>query len=136
MSDLDAARLSPIDAANLLAGQAVAEAEGCLADRLNAAQIVARVDQLWRALARIEAKVERPPIPEILTPVRLLIMALARTAISNPVERRARWRRVLAALTDLVRHESLALRAAPPDPVEAEGFTSATCDPDFGPWEG
>lgn len=115
-------QLSPLDAANLLAGQAVAEAEACLADRRDAAQIVTAVDQLWRALARVEFRVERPPLPEILTSVRLLIMALARAAISDTDERRAKWRRVMAALTDLVRHESLALRA--PAAIDKEGEAS------------
>ena len=110
MPDLDAAHLSPIDAANLLAGHAVAEAEACLAERRDAAQIVAAVDRLWRALDRVEHMVERPPVPEILTPVRLLIMALAHTATTDTEDRRAKWRRVMAALADLVRHESLALR--------------------------
>jgi hypothetical protein len=116
----DSEHLSAVDAANLLAGQAVAEAEAFLAERRDATQCEKIVDQLWRALAVIE----HPPIPEILDPVRLLIMALGRVALAGTDERRARWRRVLAALTDLVRHESLALRAAGPAAIDEEGEAS------------
>jgi hypothetical protein len=63
---------------------------------------------LWHAHDSIA---RNPPTPDILVPVRLLIMVMVRVGRANTDERRARWRRVMAALVDLVRHESLALRA-------------------------
>lgn len=124
--------LSAVDAANLLAGQAVAEGEAYLADMRDAAQIKTVADQLWRghdAIARRALIDRRAHGPEILVPVRLLITALARVARATGDEHRMRWRRVLASLVDLVRHESLALRAAasaqpgPEEPHDSPGET-------------
>lgn len=114
----ETAHLSPIDAANLLAGHAVAEAEACLAERRDAADIGTVATLLWQAH---DAIARHQPSPEILVPVRLLITTMVRVARADTAERRDRWRRVLAALTDLVRHESLALRARPslPETVTA-----------------
>ena len=101
--------LSPIEAANLLAGQAVAEAELFLAERRDMTGFEVIDSEMWRTLAAID------PPPAILQPVRMLIVATDAAARTDTTERRAKWRRVMAALTDLVRHESLALRAAQPD---------------------
>ena len=110
--------LSPIDAANLLAGQAVAEAELFLAERRDMAGFEPVDIELWHTLAAID-----PPLP-ILQPVRMLIVAMDAAGRTDTTERRARWRRVLAALADLVRHESLALRAnAPEQPRQSLGET-------------
>jgi hypothetical protein len=113
----ETAHLTPLDQANLLAGQAVAEAEAYLSDQRDAAQIKVVADQLWRAhdtIAR-RALIDRCAYgPNILVPVRLLITTLLRTAHAETDEHRMRWRRVMASLADLVRHESLALRASEP----------------------
>ncbi len=103
----ETAHLSPIDAANLLAGQAVAEAEAYLAERRDAAQCAAVGYAIY-------LETNQPPQEEtarqIIAPVRLLAMVMGRIGHADTDERRAKWRRVMAALTDLVRHESLALR--------------------------
>jgi len=108
MADVDT-HLNPIDAANLLDGQAVAEAEALLAERRDAGSCEAAA---YRLQLELIAKENDVASNVILNPVRLLTVALGRAARADTEERRARWRRVLAALTDLVRHESLALRSS------------------------
>jgi len=114
--------LSPRDAANLLAGQAVAEAEAYLAERRDAVACALAGESLWRATLRPRDPEDR----RILDPVRMLATVMIRIPFADTDERRAKWRRVMAALTDLVRHESLALRApAQPGPDRARMICAA-----------
>lgn len=46
----------------------------------------------------------------ILDPVRLLVVAMLRTALAQGETRQERWQHVMGALVDLVRHESIELR--------------------------
>lgn len=114
----DAAQLSPIDAANLLAGQAVAEAEAYLAERRDAEACAAAGHEIFLKAASQQGR-------QIIAPVRLLAMVMGRIGYADTDERRAKWRRVMAALVDLVRHESLVLRqaAAPEEPRHSLGET-------------
>jgi hypothetical protein len=108
-------RLTPAEEAHFLAATAVAHAEAYLAggDR----------DELGRNADQMIVKLFVSPgssgLGGVLDPVRLLTVAMMRTALAPDVERRARWATVMTALVEMVRHESSELRrigAAPRDP--------------------
>jgi hypothetical protein len=102
-----------IDRANLLAGHAVAYATAFLDGRHDA-------DRLLNGAGRLQADLfdlDDPAASEILVPVRLLALAMMRTAIAaqrhdapgappNALARQDRWEQVMASLVELVRHES------------------------------
>ena len=114
---------SALNRATLLAGHAVSYAEGFLAGRIDAVQLKASAERLELELATLP---DDPMIPSLINPVRLLSIALARTAAHALVLRAGqragenslhqgieivagrldRWKQVTAALTDLVRHEA------------------------------
>jgi hypothetical protein len=113
----DASALLPIDAANLLAGQAVAGATGFLNGRHDCSQLLHEVDRLQVSLIAIDDTGAR----QILQPVRLLVIAMRCTGLAAQAHdapgapplalaRRDRWEQVTASLVELVRTESLALR--------------------------
>jgi len=116
----DATHLSALEAANLLAGQAVADAEAYLAGQRDAKACAASGESLWRATLALR----NPETSRILDPVRMLATVMVRISRSDTDARRNRWRLVLAALVDLVRHESLALRAAAPAAISNQGEAS------------
>lgn len=99
-------RLSPRDAANLLAGKAVAGAEAYLFGHSDRGGLGRAADALM--LEVFNAEDDRPSV--LLDQVRILTIVMLRTARSEG-ERNARWRSsVLAAFAELVRNESLGLR--------------------------
>ena len=105
MSDA-ATDLAPIDAANLLAGQAVAYATAFLDGRHDAERLASNAMLLEAALF-----VARDPATNgILDPARLLTIALLHTARAQGEARQDRWQHVMGALVELVRTESRALR--------------------------
>ena len=106
--------LAPIDAANLLAGQAVAAATAFLDGRHDRLTLKADADRLQLALLSMNDATTGP----ILQPVRLLVVAMAalamaahRAEIGGFVgnERLERWEQVTAALVEMIRSESRAL---------------------------
>jgi hypothetical protein len=116
--------LAPIDAANLLAGHAVAYATAFLDGRHDAEVLSRNACALQVALMT-----STDTATLILDPVRLLTVAMLRTAavaiapdhFGFRSARQARWQQVMAALVDLVRHESRGLLA--PAPPETPGDT-------------
>ncbi len=114
---------SALDRATLLAGHAVSYAEGFLAGRIDAVQLKTSAVRLELDLAALP---DDPMIPSLVNPVRLLSIALARTAAHALVLRASqhagenslhqgieivtgrldRWKQVTAALVELVRHEA------------------------------
>ena len=105
MSDA-ATDLAPIDAANLLAGQAVAFAAAYLDGRHDAEQLAANAARLQRDLFAARD----PAVNGILDPARLLAIAMLYTARAQDEARQDRWQHVMGALVELVRIESRALR--------------------------
>lgn len=106
------AHLTPLGAANLLAGHAVSYATAFLDGRHSAAQLVSNADRLFCDLL---AAASHPEINGILDPVRLLTCAMMRAgrAALDPdesLERKERWQIVMAALVELVCHESRQLK--------------------------
>jgi hypothetical protein len=98
-------QLAPIDAANLLAGHAVAYATAFLDGRHNA-------EQLGANAARLQADLfaaRDPATNGILDPVRLLSISMLHTARAKGEARQDRWQHVMGAMVELVRIESRAL---------------------------
>jgi hypothetical protein len=100
--------LAPIDAANLLAGQAVAYATAYLDGRQDAEQLLANALRLEPDLFAARD----PATNGILDPVRLLTIAMLHTASVQDEARQDRWQHVMGALVELVRSESRVLRDA------------------------
>jgi hypothetical protein len=98
--------LAPIDAANLLAGQAVAYATAYLDGRHNAERLAGNAMLLEAVLF----SARDPATNGILDPVRLLTLAMLHTARARDEARQDRWQHVMGALVELVRTESRALR--------------------------
>ena len=111
MSDA-ATELAPIDAANLLAGQAVAYATAYLDGRQNAEQLAAHAARVHVKLviALHTDTTPDPAVKAILNPVRLLAVAMTHAARATDQARQDRWREVMGALIGLARIESRALR--------------------------
>lgn len=108
----DAARLSPIDAANMLAGHAVAYASAFLDGRHDARQLASNADSIFTSALSFNDNVETNLI---LHPVRLLATAMRGTALSalDPTQtetRNERWQKAMASLVELVCNYSLQLR--------------------------
>lgn len=99
------AHLRSIDQANLLAGQAVAYATAFLDGRHDAAQLASHANKLQLELTMSND----PSTNAILDPVRLLNIAMMRTAIAQGEARQDRWQHVMASLVELVRDESRSL---------------------------
>jgi len=110
-----------IDRANLLAGHAVAYATAFLDGRHDADQLLHDAGRLHADMLGLDEAdmlgLDDPAASEILVPVRLLAVAMARTAIAarahgapgtppNALARLDRWRQVTASLVELVRRES------------------------------
>jgi hypothetical protein len=105
--------MTAIDRANLLAGQAVAYATAYLDGRHEAAWLARNVEQLHLDLFGVGLDASTRAI---LDPVRLLATAMTHTALTAaggtdanlPFQnaRLERWQSVMAALVELVRHES------------------------------
>jgi len=98
--------IAPIDAANLLAGQAVAHATAYLDGRHD----VERLTDNALLLEAVLFSARDPATNCILDPVRLLTLAMLHTARARDEARQDRWRHVMGALVELVRTESRALR--------------------------
>ncbi|MBN9007276.1 MAG: hypothetical protein J0H40_17900 [Rhizobiales bacterium] len=100
--------LTRIEQANLIAGHAVAFATAYLDGRHTAAQLADNADRLFLDLLVIQS-VETSTF---LVPVQLLTVAMMQTArrrIPESLEtdaRGERWHQVMAALVELVQHES------------------------------
>ena len=112
MSDA-ATELAPIDAANLLAGQAVAHATAYLDGRQSAEQLAthaARVGVKLVIALHTDAAPD-PAVRAILIPVRLLAVAMTHAARATDQARQDRWRDVMGSLIELTRIESRALRS-------------------------
>jgi hypothetical protein len=97
---------APIEAANLLAGHAVAYATAFLDGRNDATDLAQNVDRLQLDLLAASD----PSTNGILDPVRLLNVAMMHTAGARGEARQDRWQQVMGSLVELVREESLALR--------------------------
>lgn len=114
-------KLPPIDQANLLAGHAVSAAAAFLDGRHTAEQLSSNASALWIDLALLPSSLE---INLILEPVRLLTSAMmstarfaaARPSVADSVASAAahirfdRWQHAMAALVELVCHESRQLK--------------------------
>jgi hypothetical protein len=113
MSDA-ATELAPIDAANLLAGQAVAYATAYLDGRQNAEQLAAHAARVHVKLviALHTDTAPDPAVKAILNPVRLLAVAMTHAARATDQARQDRWRDVMGSLIELTRIESRALRGS------------------------
>lgn len=104
--------LTRIEQANLSAGHAVAFATAYLDGRHTAAQLADNADRLFLDLLVIATA----EISAFVVPVQLLAIAMMQTArrkipealIDDP--RTERWHQVMAALVELVQHESRDLR--------------------------
>lgn len=100
----DAARLSPIDQANLLAGHAVAYATAFLDGRHDARHLSSNADSIFASALSFNDNVETNLI---LHPVRLLATAMRGAALSalDPTQTEARndrWQKAMASLVELV----------------------------------
>jgi hypothetical protein len=99
--------MSKPDLANFVAARCVAVGEGFLGGRSDAAALARESDTLCLELMLIG---DDPAANAIGDPARLLVMAMMRCAIATG-PRAVRWRAIVSALIDLVRLESLSMRA-------------------------
>jgi hypothetical protein len=97
---------TPAEAANFLAAKAVAHATAFLDGRNNEAELARHADAVQLELMAYAD----PSTNIILDPVRLLNVAMMRTAVASGEGRQDRWRQVMGALVKLVQHESVELR--------------------------
>lgn len=98
---------SPAEHANFLAAKAAAHATAFLDGRNQAAELARNADAMQ---CELMTAAYDPAANAILDPTRLLVVAMARTAISQGEARQDRWQQVMGALVELVRHESTELR--------------------------
>jgi len=103
-----------IGTANLLAGQAVALAEGFLDGRNNASAVVEKTVFLFADLKRLKQSQLDFPTSSIIDAANLLTIALRNASSVSPSDpfapaRAARWRELLEPMIEHVRRESLAL---------------------------
>jgi hypothetical protein len=99
-----ASQLTPIEAANLLAGHAAAYATAFLDGRHGAIELGRNADRLLGELLAMPSSANG-----ILDPVRLLAIAMMHTARATGEARQDRWQQVMGSLVELVRAESRAL---------------------------
>jgi hypothetical protein len=114
----DTTTLAPIDAANLLAGQAVAAATAFLDGRHEWKHLLNQASGLQLQLVAVDDV----GCGQLLQPVRMLVIALRSLALTAKAQearasaleqsRLERWEQVTASLVELVRTESLELRQA------------------------
>lgn len=94
--------------ANFLGAKAVALATSYLDGRNDGAQLARDADGMQCELI---AAISDPQANRILDPTRMLLVAMARTAMAHGEgARQDRWQLVMGALVELVRHESTELR--------------------------
>jgi hypothetical protein len=96
------------EAANFLAAKAVAYATAFLDGRHGALELARHAAAVQLELMTLAD----PSTNIILDPVRLLNVAMMRTASAQGGVRQDRWRAVMTSLLDLVRHESIELRVS------------------------
>ena len=111
-----------LDSINLLAGHAVGCATAFLDGRHGVEKLASNA-----AWLSIELMVTREPgdlaVNAILDPTRLLVIAMTHAARVTDEARADRWRQVMRSLSEMVRVESLALRARG-DRSSSAGFES------------
>jgi hypothetical protein len=98
---------TPAESANFLAARAVSHATAFLDGRNDAAELARNADRIQLELMMSATD---PSTNIILDPVRLLCVAMMRTAVAPGDSRQDRWQQVMGALVELVRHESHELR--------------------------
>lgn len=102
-----AAAMSPAERANFVAGKIVGHATAFLDGRHDATQLAAHAHaDLIEMLPFGDDPAARP----ILLAARMLQVAMTGCAASTDDARRDRWATVMAAMCDMVRHESTELK--------------------------
>lgn len=96
--------------ANFLAARTIAYATAYLDGRDDAEALFLHVGELQSEIMMCWIGIVDIHVNAILDPVRMLIVTMRRAALAEGDTRLERWKHVMGALVEMVRHESIELR--------------------------